>query len=41
LEGRFDTLEGRFDTLEGRFEKQDEKLDNVVVLLNTLIAQRS
>jgi len=40
VNNRFEKLEGRFDTLEGRFEKQDEKLDNVVVLLNTLIAQR-
>jgi chromosome segregation ATPase len=40
VNSRFEKLEGRFDTLEGRFEKQDEKLDNVVVLLNTLIAQR-
>ena len=48
LEGRFDTLEGRFDTLEQsvnsrfdgqdkRFEGQDKKLDQVLLLLNTLI----
>ena len=45
---RFDTLEGRFDTLEQsvnsrfegqdkRFEGQDKKLDQVLLLLNTLI----
>lgn len=41
LEGRFDTLEGRFGTLEqgvnSRFEEQDKKLDQVLLLLNTLI----
>ncbi len=50
LEGRFDTLEGRFDTLEQsvnsrfegqdkRFEGQDKKLDQVLLLLNTLITR--
>ena len=44
-ESRLNSLENRLGTFEqnvnSRFEKQDEKLDNVVVLLNTLIAQRS
>jgi chromosome segregation ATPase len=51
LETRFEAQESRLSAVENRlgafehnvnsrFEKQDEKLDNVVVLLNTLIAQR-
>jgi hypothetical protein len=48
VNSRFETLEGRFDTLEQsvnsrfegqdkRFEEQDKKLDQVLLLLNTLI----
>jgi len=40
LERRFDALEGRFDTLDksvnSRFEAQDKKLDQILLLLNTL-----
>jgi predicted nuclease with TOPRIM domain len=40
LEGRFDTFEKRFDTLDksvnSRFEAQDKKLDQILLLLNTL-----
>jgi hypothetical protein len=37
LERRFDALEGRFGALEGRFEVQDQKLDQILFLLNTYI----
>ena len=43
LERRFDALEGRLygmdhrlSALEGRFEVQDKKLDQILLLLNTL-----
>ena len=40
LDRRFDALEGRFDTLDksvnSRFEAQDKKLDQILLLLNTL-----
>ena len=44
LERRFDALEGRLygmdhrlSTLERRFEAQDKKLDQILLMLNTLI----
>jgi uncharacterized coiled-coil protein SlyX len=37
VNGRFETLEGRFEALEGRFETQEKKLDQILLLLNTLI----
>ena len=40
LENRFETLENRFGTLEqsvsSRFETQDKKLEQILLLLNTL-----
>ena len=43
VNNRFETLEGRFGTLEqsvdSRFEGQDKKLDQIVLLLNTLISK--
>ena len=43
LENRFGTLENRFGTLEQsvnhRFEEQDKKLDQVLLLLNTLTSK--
>lgn len=39
LENRFDTLESRFGVLENRFEEQDKKLDQVLLLLNTLTSK--
>jgi uncharacterized coiled-coil protein SlyX len=39
LENRFDTLENRFGVLENRFEEQDKKLDQVLLLLNTLTSK--
>ena len=36
LEGRLGALEGHLGSLEGRFEVQDKKLDQVLLLLNTL-----
>src|SRR6266481_86959 len=37
LEGRLGSLDGRLGSLEGRFEVQDKKLDQVLLLLNTLV----
>jgi chromosome segregation ATPase len=50
VNGRFETLEGRlgsfeqsvnsrFETLESRFETQEKKLDQVLLLLNTLTSR--
>src|SRR5436309_1690652 len=36
LEGHLGSLDGRLGSLEGRFEAQDKKLDQVLLLLNTL-----
>src|SRR2546421_7559341 len=36
IDGRLGSLEGRLGSLEGRFEVQDKKLDQVLLLLNTL-----
>jgi uncharacterized coiled-coil protein SlyX len=37
IDGRLGSLEGRLGSLEGRFEVQDKKLDQVLLLLNTLV----
>ncbi len=39
LEGKFDWLEKRLATLESRFEAQDKKLDQILLLLNTLTSK--
>jgi septation ring formation regulator EzrA len=43
LGGRVDTFDGRLDTIDqsvnSRFEVQDKKLDQVLLLLNTLTAK--
>ena len=36
MDHRLSALERRFDALEGRFEVQDQKLDQILLLLNTL-----
>ena len=37
LEGQLGSLDGRLGSLEGRLEVQDKKLDQVLLLLNTLV----
>ena len=39
IDGRMGSLEGRMGSLEGRFETQEKKLDQVLLLLNTLTAK--
>jgi DNA repair ATPase RecN len=36
MESRFGTLESRFGTLESHFEEHGKKLDQILLLLNTL-----
>lgn len=36
MKGSLRSIDGRLNSLEGRFELQDKKLDQILVLLNTL-----
>jgi uncharacterized coiled-coil protein SlyX len=37
MKGSLRAIDGRLNSLEGRFDMQDKKLDQVLLLLNTLI----